>query len=129
MIANRRTSFIEKRTHHYLCLVAVTLTIVVSSNHLKLEIRPPHVTVHDGCLHDATVWLDDEAVLAVFGLFAGRRGDDEAIHHGTVVTSVSVQGLKTRENKITGIIMVYKDANMVLGMTLLHHNNSVLFLV
>lgn len=129
MIANRRTSSIEKGTHHDLCLVAVTLTIVVSSNHLKLEIGAPHVAVHDGCLHDATVRLDDEAVLAVLGLFAGRRGDDEAIHHGTVVTSVSVQGLETRENEITATITAEKDANMVLGMTSSHYNNSVLFLV
>lgn len=94
----------------------MTLTVVVSSNHLKLEIRPPHVAVHDGCLDDATIWLDYEAVLAVLGLFAGRRGDEEAIHHGTVVTSVLVQGLEARENKITGIIMAEKDANMFLGI-------------
>lgn len=84
----------------------MTLTIIVSSNHLKLEIRPPHVTVHDGSLHHAAVWLDHKAVLAVFGLFSSRRGDDESVHHGTVVTGVLVQGLETRQNTISGIVNV-----------------------
>lgn len=82
------------RTHHYLCFAAVSSTVVICRHHLKLEVRPPHVAVHDGRLHHAAVRLDDEAVFAVFGLFAGRRRDDEPVRHGAVVTGVSVEGLR-----------------------------------
>lgn len=75
-------------------------TIVVRRHHLKLEVRPPHVAVHDGRLHHAAIGLDDEAVFVVFGVFAGRkRWDDEAVRHGAVVTSVLIEGLQRKKKK------------------------------
>lgn len=86
-------------THHYLRFAAVPLAVVVRGDHLELKIRPPHVAVHDGRLHHAAVRLDNEAVFAVFAVFAGRRRDDEPVHHGTVVTGVLVEGLRNEGSK------------------------------
>lgn len=84
-------------THHYLRLAAVSLTVVVRSNHLKLKIRPPHVAIHDGRFDHAAVRFDDEAVFAVLGVFPGGRGDDEPVRHRAVVASVFVQSLDNRK--------------------------------
>lgn len=128
---NKNCVITYRTTHHYLSLAAVTLSIVVSSNHLKLEIWPPHVPVHDGRLHDATVRLDDEAILAVFGLFASRRGDDEAVHHGTVITGVLVQGLESRKTRRSLEMLTLIDMNItkILCLTSLAQKYSVLFLL
>lgn len=94
-------------THHYFCFAAVSSAVVVGGDDLKLEVGPPHVAVHDGCFHYTTVRLDDEAVLAVFSLFADwRRWDDEPVCHGAVVTSVLVDGLQRSKNKKRSIEMV-----------------------
>ncbi len=77
----------------------MSLTIVVCSNHLKLKVWPPHVAVHDRRLHHAAVWFDDEAVFAIFSVFTSGRGNDQPVHHRTVVTSVLVQSLWIEKNK------------------------------
>lgn len=87
-------------THHYFRFAAMPSTVVIRRHHLKLEVRPPHVAVHNGRLHHTAIRLDDKAVFAVFGFFAGlRRWDDEAVCHGAVITSVLIEGLQKKKKK------------------------------
>lgn len=108
-------------THHYLRLAAVPLTIVVRGNHLKLKIRSPHVPVHDRRLHYSAVWLNDKSVLAVFCVSTSLRGDDEPVHHWTVVPSVFIQSLGKEENHLCDIIIIMLSTAIAIIMKCHRH--------
>ena len=78
------------QTHHYFCRAAVAPAIVVRGDHFELEVVAALVAVHDGSLQQAAERLDHEAVLAVPGLLARRRLDDQVVQHRTVVPRVPV---------------------------------------
>ena len=81
--------------YQYVCFPAQPLPVVVSCNHLKLEVGSSHIVEEHGCLDETCVCFHHKPLFALF-----NRRYDEPVGHGTVITRVPVGGLG-RENQMT----------------------------
>ncbi len=75
-------------TYHHLSAAAESLPVVIGSNHVKFEVRAPHVSVHDGCLNYSCEGLNNKAIFAV-----SSWADNQPVQHGAVIPCVLIPSL------------------------------------
>lgn len=82
-------------TYQHVSFPTQPLPVVVSCNHLKLEVGSPHVVEEHGCLDESCVCFHHKPL---FALFNGWY--DEPVGHGTIVSRVPVGSLGGKNQMI-----------------------------